>query len=206
MKTRLGCILALALSLTGAHSARADELDIIRDVLGLYDREAREAWGESIGLWIVDSDEVNAFAVMRNERPTLKFMSALLSFYDGDEILMTACHELGHFLGDRTIDNGLSYYGLAVEGEADYFSGACAVRYFREIEGMSERSAIQRTAELARETKSKRSERRLDENTARDWEVAPGVILETHPEPECRVLTIIQGANGLDRPPCWYRP
>lgn len=185
--------------------ALGDELETLRDVLALYREEARRNFGgEGVLYEIVESGESNAYAELVNGKPTLSFTTARLREYDGDQLLNTICHELGHFLGDVSIaEDGT---GLTVEGEADYFAGACMFRYFTEVRRYSESDALEALDTAAKEARSTSRGMRLDPDDARSERAPRGTIEQGHPEAACRVLTTMNGARGLPRPACWYNP
>jgi len=196
---------ALFISTLFGVSAQATELEVVKDIIGIHQQDARRILGREIGLIIRQTNEApNAHASFLgpNNGPLLTYYSSLLQLNEDDDVVTVVCHELGHFLGSRAY--GQTQIGNAIESEADYFAGKCGVRYYQMKRGMSLSAAQQEISENARKSFENLYEVRIDPNQARH-QVYPG-INQIYSPPPCRVLTVIHGAMGWKRPACWYNP
>lgn len=188
-----------------ATTAQATETEIVKDIITLHQADARQILGREIALRIYETTEKpNAHASYSgpNNGPLLTYYSSLLLEQSDDDVVAVVCHELGHFLGSRA--PGVTRIGNAIEGEADYFAGKCAVRYYRAIRGMSLADAQDATADAAQKTFQNLYKIRIDPNTARVQQNMG--INQSYSKPDCRVLTVIHGAMNWARPACWYNP
>jgi subtilisin-like proprotein convertase family protein len=144
-----------------------------------------------------------------------------------DGFVMVFCHELGHHLGGFPFFNDTVIAGMAVEGEADYYSASCVKNIWREEHTLNSQSIhfvsnkdmetcdVQRSDILDRELcyrvmNAIRSREALykyyeDQSPGRfDGPVGPdvGTTLELHPDHKCRIKTM-EAANlcSVERPP-----
>jgi hypothetical protein len=203
-------ILALLFAAIPAGIARAEDgIRVAQEAIALYQPEARERFGREVHLRIIDGDrreDPNAFAGWNGPggAPRITIQRTQLARDPEDLVLHSVCHELGHFLGDRSVgvyeESDLTY-----EAEADYFSGSCLLRYFLEVAGMSESSARQAALETAAKGVSAHEGKRTRSDWARD-RIYPFGIDDEYPFAECRLLTIENAIDGKPRPACWYRP
>lgn len=185
--------------------AKATETEVVKDIIGIHQQDARMILGREIGLVIKQTnEEPNASASYQgtNNRPILTYYSSLLELNEDDDVVTVVCHELGHFLGSRAY--GKTQIGNAIESESDYFAGKCGVRYYQLKRGMSLSQAQQEISDNARKSFESLYEIRIDPNKARQ-QVYPG-INQKYSDPSCRVLSVIHGAMGWKRPACWYHP
>ena len=178
-----------------------DELETINELLELYRPESMEKYGKPIAFTVKKSSDMNASASVRLGGPALKITTAALESLVDDEALSTMCHEVGHLFGERLVS---TLSDLAVEGEADYFSGFCIVRYLKEVRGMSHSRATAEAEEIAKHEASAFAQGRLT------WQKAYLDFYEginrTYPANECRLLTVLHGVWGWKRPACWFNP
>jgi predicted Zn-dependent protease with MMP-like domain len=186
-------------------NALATETEIVRDIISIHQSDARRILGREIALRIYETNEApNAHASYMgpNNGPLLTYYSTLLEEQQDDDVVTVVCHELGHFLGNR--GPGVTRSGNAIEGEADYFAGKCAVRYYRMVRGMSLTEAQNTTAMAAQNTFQNLYKIKIDPNRARHMQFAG--VNQTYAKPDCRVLSVIHGAMDWKRPVCWYNP
>jgi len=179
------------------------ELKIIYDVVNIYKTDALKKLGKEITVEIIEDEDENAYSYYKSVK--IKFNRGYLNFLKGNEVLRTTCHEIGHLLGDNS---SYHYDDLsATEGEADYFSGFCMVKYFEQIEKLTKIKATKKAVLLA-----KRQLQRIYENEvftpvlAYNTPLEKGTVLIEHPTPNCRLLTVLHGIHQMSRPKCWYNP
>lgn len=204
MKMNLFFTILIALT-TSTTAASANEVEIVKDIIGLHQQDARRILGSEIALYILETnDEPNASASYTgpNNGPLLTYYSSLLHLQRDDDVVTVVCHELGHFLGSRA--PGKTRIGNAIESEADYFAGKCSVRYYTSVRGMSLGAAQEATANGAKLSFERLYQQRINPNQARSQQYMG--INPSYSEPDCRVLTVIHGAMGWKRPTCWYNP
>jgi len=202
--SKMKLIIFLAFALSGVAEAK-DRLEIVSDIIGIYQPLAREMFGQEIFLWVEPSNESpNAYASFNGPRgsPRIRILTPTLIEFEDDEIAATVCHELGHFFGDRSF--GERSEGIALEGEADYFAGACLMRYLTEVENLSLDRAVTEAIWIAKNEAQAFERRRLDPNRARSKCIEG--IDRAYPAPDCRLLTVIHGIRNLKRPVCWFNP
>ncbi len=201
----MNSIIFILASLLLTPGAQATETETVKEIIGLYQPEARQILGREIALTIYETDEQpNAHASYRgpNDGPLLTYYSSLLVEQYDDDVVAVVCHELGHFLGSRA--PGVTRSGNAIEGEADYFAGKCGVRYYRAYRGMSLTEAQNAIAQAAQKTFQNLYKIRINPNEAK-YKQDTGVN-QSYSSPDCRVLTVIHGAMDWKRPACWYNP
>jgi hypothetical protein len=126
-----------------------------------------------------------------------------------DALRMTICHELGHLYGGHPRknapmewegprdENGMSF--LSAEGQADYFAG---LECFRKI--TSEDVKTDRIAKAGFEFLTLVFPFPISIETP-DLSVSPFLIRDSYPARQCRLDTIIAGANKNSRPACWFK-
>ncbi len=195
-------LLSFIFILTVSSVAQATELETIYDVIGLHQKDMLKRRGKEVSLMIVNTPETNATSSYQapGNAPLIKVNTGYLDLFIDDEIITPVCHELGHFLGETSF---ASYYSgsFAIESEADYYGGKCAVRYYQS-KGMRLDKAQELTIYLARNARSKNRRMRFDPDRARLDHV---VVIDTdYAHGDCRVLSVVHGAMGWARPSCWY--
>ncbi len=198
-KSALFGLLVCLFSLAPAHAR--DELETIYELLELYRPESMEKYGKPIAFKLKKNSDMNASASARLSAPTITITTGALKSLIDDEAVSTVCHEMGHFFGERLVS---TISGLAVEGEADYFSGRCLIKYLTKVRGMSQSRAIAEAEEIAKHETAAFAQGRLQ------WQKAyldfyEGVN-DSYPANECRLLTVLHGIWGWKRPACWYNP
>lgn len=111
------------------------------------------------------------------------------------------CHELGHLLGGEPKlvrpNNRKSW--SSVEGQADYY----ATKECMSKLGYTKEQTVHHSVQLAQLIARMRGYHRLPSIEQKD-QTRPGHILQTHPNPQCRLDTFIAGLNLEQRPLCWY--
>lgn len=195
----------LSLSFSSGLATAGDAKEVASDVIAIHQPLARRILGKEIYLLIEQSQKrPNAFASFNGPggSPRIRILSTLLEEFEDDEIAGTVCHELGHFFGNLSL--GLRDVGLAIEAEADYFEGKCLARYLTQIRGMSRYPAEREAIRIAK-NEAQAFERRFLNS---DFAIADRTkgIMKTYSNPNCRLLTVIQGIRGERRPSCWFNP
>lgn len=125
----------------------------------------------------------------------------------GDQLDLILCHELGHLLGQGPRkSNNLTEVGnwAAGEGESDYFSGSCLKALWSLTENQSR---IEPTAEkffrllftfFGRHTgEQEPSLSRKDSTTVSENMLG-------YPSLQCRLDSVVAGAQSAPRPQCWH--
>lgn len=186
---------------TSSLAIARDELETIHELLELYRPQSMEKYGKPIAFTVKKNSDMNASASARLGGPSLTITTGALESLIDDEALSTMCHEMGHLFGERFFT---TISGLAVEGEADYFSGYCLMRYLTEVRGMSQGRATAEAEEIAKHEAMAFAQGRLT------WQKAYldfySGINRSYPANECRLLTVLHGVWGWKRPSCWYNP
>jgi len=178
-------------------------VEMAKNVIKLYKDEIFNEFSRSINLDILDSTELAAGADIRASK--IIITSKTFQFFEGKEILSVVCHEMGHFLGNKLLSPIKST--AALEGEADYFSGKCIVRYLIDVLGYQQENAINAALQLSQD----QARRNLNSNnllatTAKNDVYSEGKINQDYPSDDCRLLTVHHGIQDLPRPRCWYNP
>ncbi len=203
---KLTSIFTLLLLTSGfTTTVHATEVETVQEIIAIHQRDARAMLGRDIALKFHQTNEApNAHASYMGPKngPLITYYSTLLHLNKDDDVVTVVCHELGHILGNRS--PGVTRAGFALEGEADYFAGKCAVRYYTSVRGMNLSKAQEKAYTGAQQSFSSLYQMRINANEARFQEF-PG-ISQTYPKPACRVLTVYHGAMGWQRPKCWYNP
>ena len=205
MRNLLSLLTILTFNFTIVPQAKATEVETVQDIIAIHQRDARAMLGREIALKFYETNEApNAHAshMGPNNGPLITYYSTLLYLNKDDDVVTVVCHELGHILGSRK--PGITQAGFALEGEADYFAGKCAVRYYTTVRGMSLSNAQQKAFTGAQQSFSSLYKIRIDANEARNQQYVG--INPTYSKPPCRVLTVYYGAMGWNRPACWYNP
>lgn len=207
-------VVAAVLCFTPVGNAKAADQsgirEVIRQLVALYQGYGHLRYNETIDLGFIEEDIVNAAALYDPKTGDigLRFFRKLLADFTPAEVTIVVCHELGHILGDvahSSIPNRIKESPFSVEGEADYFAGKCAVSYFYEIEGLDYNGAQEKTFFAAASVMAKLYEvEALGQKAERDR--FPDGINPTYPDPNCRVLSVWNGAEGKQRPKCWFNP
>lgn len=126
-----------------------------------------------------------------------------------EAVVFVICHEIGHLMGDVPFSttaqtNQIHHPKLAVEGEADYFGGACA----RKAMCPESKEFCEKAVDGARlNFEEMFGKGKFDAEIAEYTEYKKGNgINHTYPDPNCRMLSALNGVLGLERPKCWYNP
>lgn len=204
MKKIIAALIYLSLSNNLLYAYHGDsELEIIYDVIKLYQFDVLKKFNKKIKIEIIEDGHKNAYSIY--EPLKIIFHRGYLNLLKDTLVLRTICHEVGHFLGDNSIyhfEDSLS----AVEGEADFFSGSCMVRYFEEVKKLNKSLAKKRATILTKEQLEIITGEKLIPRLATKEPLAKGNVLRDHPTPNCRLLTVLHGINEMPRPKCWYNP
>ena len=186
-----------------AWSSSLKQNQIITDALDLYREEITEKFAGDITVKIKNSVLDRVESDYQNR--TIEFYTGALQYLPGEEVVRVTCHELGHFLGDNS--RYQTDYGAALEGEADYFSGSCMVRYFEQHHSLEQDEAQDAAWDLT-QSQMRRSSgiSDLSEESAYSKSYTPGVVEVSYPDWDCRLLTVKNGIYGGKRPVCWYNP
>lgn len=207
-----GVIISLSFAAisTRAQAAEAPIRMVMRQLVDYYISDGRLRYNHKINVDFIEEDEINAFAEYNGVKVRLGVFKKLLEVMSTDEALIVVCHELGHALGDLPygeFDTPKGRNGqnpLSLEGEADYFAGKCAVDYYVNIEGLDHQAAEEKTFFASFDMFEKLYETTIDTKKAAR-STFNGVNLD-YPDPNCRTFTVWAGAEGKDRPKCWYNP
>lgn len=134
-----------------------------------------------------------------------------------DTFALILCHETGHLYGGEPV--GDTHNNLSLEGQADYWAlRSCFPKILSSLSGRTpsagaleycqNETACARTVDAILAVTAHFADNRnlphpqLD---TPDETVVPATLL-THPNPQCRLDTMIAGMKGLPRPLCWHKP
>jgi len=119
-----------------------------------------------------------------------------------DTFALLLCHETGHLYGGAPWSD--EHNELSLEGQADYWSASC---FKRILPRLSPREGDRLTDAALALTAFYADNRGIahPDVTTPDLTVVDR-ILKTHPEPQCRLDTILSGMRESERPLCWWKP
>lgn len=221
-------ILASLLSFS-IHATSFDETnfkkEIITEIVDSYRPQIIARYGYDVNLTFSEIEAFNMFGGHdRSGALVIKVFKKALTNFSSLAIVSTTCHELGHILGEVTTERAGStqYNSLdSVEGEADYFSGSCARKYFDKniINPNYEKSpycsssdqgchqAIHGSRDMFRAFTISYGFPEPNEADAAEKYYDDGYgINPSYPDPNCRILSMISGVLNHIRPSCWYNP
>lgn len=117
-----------------------------------------------------------------------------------DSFALLLCHETGHLYGGRPWGDDKNQ--LSLEGQADYWSHKC----FHQIVPKLAPRTGDRLKEAALVLTAFYADNRNIQHPRVDTpdETVVPETLKTHPEPQCRLDTILAGSAGRPRPKCWF--
>ena len=169
--------------------------------------------------------EYPLLTLARSENPTMGTSVTGTVYYSAKAVeqfellhlLHYTCHEIGHHLGETTGDL-TPRFGLAFEGEADYFSGKCLGEFLKKHRRdfvsdlktttrssfCSENLQCDEFVSLITASIMALTDGPVDAQAAVEG-IFPG-INQQYPEKNCRALSAISGFLSLPRPKCWYNP
>lgn len=177
----------------------SNKIEVIRNVIDLYQTQMYTRYGAGIKLnYDRSSDMIQANAGEdKNGNPIITIHEGLLVHFEVDEIAFVICHEIGHFLGHiYRKDKDPKKFEVTLEGESDYFAGACSAEYFNDP---------YKAIDVSRTAFSKIAKKRIEVGERYPQEVFKGIYTD-YPSFECRQQSVINGALGHRRPTCWYNP
>lgn len=178
---------------------RDHKIAVLKQTLVIYENEIMARTGFPLQLKFSPSTILQATGGVVDGKPEMTFYEGILTQLSADDLVAITCHELGHILGKVTFRAlGVSKprnQDDSVEGEADYFGGACLLRFFKD-------------PEIAKEVGLRAYEsiyRRKINPALAESESYVGINV-TYPSDSCRVLSVIRGVEGRERPECWFNP
>lgn len=117
-----------------------------------------------------------------------------------DSFALLLCHETGHLYGGRPWGDDKNQ--LALEGQADYWSHKC----FKQVLPKLAPRNGDRLMEAALVLTAFYADNRGIPHPRVDTPDVSVVreTLKTHPEPQCRLDTILAGRDYQPRPNCWF--
>lgn len=137
-----------------------------------------------------------------------------------DGLAITACHEIGHGIGDAPYKES----GASTEGQADYFATkVCLPVVFKYLEQTVETTKSEFNLNFCKQSKNyeycMRALTALESNIFFFETLGDIVYFDTpsteiaeelnyspsfYPSAQCRLDTSLNGVLGLERPKCWY--
>lgn len=186
--------------------AATQKLEIVAEVIGSYQPLALEKLSRLIELRVSETTDCRFIQAYGGHDkagiPHVTFFPGLIREFSSNAVLFTLCHELGHLFGSVTPKDA----GIAtpydprdsIEGEADYFAGSCILNYLKD-----ETLAFEAGKEALQKFMGPSTT--MDPERARKKKYKHGIDFD-YPNPDCRLLTILNGIRGEDRPTCWYNP
>lgn len=150
-----------------------------------------------------DSDWAQAFARRWDTDHILVYGGlAAIPNVTEDAFALVLCHEIGHLYGGRPYSD--EHNELSVEGQADYWSASCFERILPKLPHR-EGNRLQDAALVL--TSFYADNRNIPHPEVHTPDVTVvSSTLKTHPEPQCRLDTILAGLTRGPRPLCWYFP
>lgn len=120
-----------------------------------------------------------------------------------DMLALGLCHELGHLYGGTPLSDEFNH--LSLEGQADYWSASCFMKVVGSLQvraGSDDDRLIAAALVLTAFYADNRSiaHPRVDNPD----ESVVSETLRVHPEPQCRLDTILSASRNLNRPSCWF--
>jgi len=201
-------VLATLMFIFSVTAFAQNEMEVAYDVISMYQPEVRQKYGKEIHLSIDQTDKKpNSFVSENFNSIEIEVRSTSLEAFSDKVVAATICHEVGHVLGVKYKSE--EYYlsggvGFAVEGEADYFSGKCLMRYLTEKLNLSTYEAQDQALELAKLRFSVYAKGRINYQKAATRS-CQGIDMD-YPDYDCRVLTVARAIRDEARPSCWYNP
>ena len=183
-----------------------EKTSIVKEIVASYQSEALGRLGQMIELRLSDTTDCRFIQAYgghdKSGIPHVTFFPGLVREFSSDAVLFTLCHELGHLFGSVNPQS----MGIAtpydprdsIEGEADYFAGSCILNYLKD-----ETLAFQAGKEALQKFMGPTIKMAPDK--ARKKKYKHGIDFD-YPNPDCRLLTILNGIKGEERPKCWYNP
>ncbi len=182
------------------------KFEFVMDLVNQYQASSYKIYGDKLSFRIVDREDMpdwgcassaplNRCSLASGTNPEITINDEAMEKLNHDELIILACHELGHLFGKVRPNNDIKH--PTYESEADYFGGACAMEFF-----INDYDRVMTSVESL-----------LSKTYDHKLEFIEGLILddydgvqEDYANPYCRLLTFSQGAMGYKRPKCWYNP
>lgn len=179
---------------------------VIKEIISAYQPRAMETLGQMIDLRLNETTDCRFIQAYGGHDkagfPHVTFFPGLVREFSPNAVIFTLCHELGHLFGavtPRDIGIATPYDSRdSIEGEADYFAGSCILEYLKD-----ETLAFEAGREALQKFMGPSTS--MDLERARKKKYKHGVDYD-YPNPDCRLLTILNGIQGIERPTCWYNP
>jgi hypothetical protein len=187
---------------------------IVTDLVAKYQPNVVARYGTQVELKFEKSDDcsfVMAYAGHnKDEKIVLRIFPGTFQQLSQEANVFVVCHELGHLLGSITPkETGVSSKfdpRDSIEGEADYFGGDCARRALCPAESDN---LCEPAVDAAREALEAiyGTAKPIDPDGAQHlvYKKHHGIDPE-YPSPDCRLLSVIYGVLGKERPTCLYSP
>jgi hypothetical protein len=182
-----------------------ENVKAVKNLIELYQDEAQTKTGHLLNVVFEEEERFQADAKIYENGAVIRIFAGMVKEFSPLELVTITCHEIGHILGEIREANNLiggevRTFREAVEGEADYFAGGCLSNYL-------EKNGIDSSAtEIATSAYEKLLQQKvpLEPEHAKDIEVTG--VLPSYPQPDCRLLSVLNGIERKDRPKCWYNP
>ncbi|MES2525959.1 MAG: hypothetical protein V4598_02690 [Bdellovibrionota bacterium] len=154
-----------------------------------------------------DEDWIQAFA-RRWETDQVIVYGGIAAIKNGSEDTMALilCHETGHLYGGNPVSD--EFNKLSLEGQADYWAaGLCLDKILPQLSPRMGQSIRERKIDAFLAVTAQFAENRNLPHPR--LETPDQTVVETtnqtHPNPQCRLDTMMAGMNGNPRPACWYK-
>lgn len=190
----------------------ASKIQAAKDLVARYQPQIQARFGEKAELVFEKTNDckwIQAYASREEGKMFIRIYPGLINALDHDALTFAVCHELGHYLGSVTpietkVETKFDHRD-SIEGEADYFGGACA----RSVLCAPEDKLCERAVDAGRAALQafQGSKTIIDPDLAqhKKYKKYHGINPE-YPDVHCRMLSIIYGVIGEERPSCWYNP
>lgn len=122
-----------------------------------------------------------------------------------DSFALVLCHEVGHLYGGMPYSDEFNL--LSVEGQADYWAATdCWPRVAHQLNAVGDPSLRLKTAAQILTAHFALTRALPAPSRETPDPTVTTVTARTHPSPQCRLDTLIAGAESRDRPRCWFAP
>ena len=198
-----GIVLSLFISVAGASELAK------QDLIDAYGEEVASLGGQLQIEYQYKNKSRGAYTTRKGNIWRIVIGGSYLNKKDDGVLRVLLCHELGHHLGGKPykfLGSG-EHSWISAEGQSDYFAGVeCAKRLIHSEEHFidsAEGFAQKMWSKNRKKDGPKPNRNQTSELIARQTDLS-------HPEPQCRLDTLIAGyycPEGQDcRPRCWFKP